>query len=210
MRSLSSTCRWRGGKRQHAGWCNIIRRAPRPPLPPRPNVPRPANQGGRGPMEALEKKCRGVIFCYTDISDEAGPLQLPAVLRQASLHPALSGSAKDGERLSQSPSPASATATVRCDAKLTPEARAGHHRRDAERRDRRSHLHDHAHRWPQRGERRRRARTARGGDLSGQGPELANAQSCSRRRRGTMRAAPWPTRSRVQAGAPGGRRHCEM
>src|SRR5262249_6975119 len=41
------------------------------PLPPPVNAPRVASQGGRGPMQALETKCKGLILCYTDVSDEA-------------------------------------------------------------------------------------------------------------------------------------------
>jgi hypothetical protein len=91
-------------------------------LPPRPNVPRPANQGGRGPMEALEKKCRGVIFCYTDISDEAARYNyLPFSDKHRSIPAVWVG--KTGSDYLKSVS-GKATATVRCDAKLTPEARA--------------------------------------------------------------------------------------
>jgi len=41
------------------------------PLPQQVNAPRVASQGGAAPMRALETKCRGLILCYTDVSNEA-------------------------------------------------------------------------------------------------------------------------------------------
>lgn len=92
------------------------------PLPPRPTVPRIANQGGRGPMEALEKKCKGIIFTYNDVSDEAARHNyLPFSDKHRSIPAVWVG--KSGSDYLKSVS-GKATATVRCDAKLTPDARA--------------------------------------------------------------------------------------
>ncbi|MEI7931833.1 MAG: hypothetical protein WCI21_02090, partial [Alphaproteobacteria bacterium] len=41
------------------------------PLPPISPAPRIASQGGGAPMAALETKCKGLILCYNDVSDNA-------------------------------------------------------------------------------------------------------------------------------------------
>ena len=51
-------------------------------------------------MALLEDKCKGIIFCYTDVIDEAARLQLPAVQRSASQDPGRMGRPEVG-RLSQ-------------------------------------------------------------------------------------------------------------
>jgi hypothetical protein len=92
------------------------------PLPPAPSTPRVASQGGRGPMEALEKKCKGLILCYTDVSDEAARYNyLPFSDKHRSIPAVWVG--KSGSDYLKSVS-GKATATIRCDAKLTPDARA--------------------------------------------------------------------------------------
>jgi hypothetical protein len=92
------------------------------PLPPVPTGPRVANQGGRGPMEALEKKCKGIIFCYTDVSDEAARYNyLPFSDKHRSIPAVWVG--KTGSDYLKSVS-GKANVTMRCDAKLTPDARA--------------------------------------------------------------------------------------
>jgi hypothetical protein len=86
------------------------------------SAPRPASQGGRDEMTLLEDKCKGIIFCYTDVADEAArhnylPFsdmhrKIPAVWvgqKSAAYLKSISGKA---------------TASVACKALLTPDSRA--------------------------------------------------------------------------------------
>jgi hypothetical protein len=91
-------------------------------LPPVPTVPRIANQGGRGPREALEAKCRGIIFCYSDVSDEAARYNYLPFSDKHRTIPGVWVGRKSTEYLKSISG--RATATVRCDARLTPNARA--------------------------------------------------------------------------------------
>src|SRR5262249_36828379 len=91
-------------------------------LPPVPTVPRIANQGGRGPMEALEQKCKGIIFCYSDVSDEAARYNYLPFSDKHRMIPAVWVGKTSTEYLKSISG--KATATMRCDAKLTPNARA--------------------------------------------------------------------------------------
>jgi hypothetical protein len=91
------------------------------PLPTPVTAPRVASQGGRGPMAALEGKCKGIIFCYTDVSDEAARYNYLPFSDQHRKIPAL-WIGKTGSDYLKSVS-GKATATMRCDAKLTPDAR---------------------------------------------------------------------------------------
>ncbi len=91
-------------------------------LPAIVDAPSPAAQGGRGPMQALEGKCKGLILCYTDVSDEAARYNyLPFSDKHRAIPAVWVG--KSGSDYLKSVS-GKATATVRCDAKLTPDARA--------------------------------------------------------------------------------------
>jgi hypothetical protein len=92
------------------------------PLPEPVKAPRVASQGGRGPMAALEGKCRGIIFCYTDVSDEAARYNYLPFSDQHRKIPAL-WVGKKGSDFLKSVS-GSGWATIKCDAKLTPDARA--------------------------------------------------------------------------------------
>jgi hypothetical protein len=92
------------------------------PLPEPVAAPRGASQGGRGPMAALEGKCKGIIFCYTDVSDEAARYNYLPFSDQHRTIPAL-WVGKRGSDYLKSVS-GKARATIKCDAKLTPDARA--------------------------------------------------------------------------------------
>jgi hypothetical protein len=85
-------------------------------------APRPASQGGREEMALLEEKCRGIIFCYTDVADEAARHNyLPFSDRHRRI-PAVWVGQKAAAYLKSISG--KATATVICNAKLTPDARA--------------------------------------------------------------------------------------
>jgi len=85
-------------------------------------APRPASQGGRDEMALLEDKCRGIIFCYTDVADEAARHNyLPFSDRHRRI-PAVWVGRKSAAYLKTISG--KATATLTCNAKLTPDARA--------------------------------------------------------------------------------------
>ncbi|HYM35799.1 MAG TPA: hypothetical protein VET48_10415 [Steroidobacteraceae bacterium] len=84
--------------------------------------PRPASQGGRAEMELLESKCRGIIFCYTDVIDEAARYNYLPFSDKHRKTPAIWVGQKSADYLRTISG--KATATLRCDAKLTPNARA--------------------------------------------------------------------------------------
>jgi hypothetical protein len=92
------------------------------PLPEPVKAPRVASQGGRGPMAALEGKCRGIVFCYTDVSNEAARYNYLPFSDQHRTIPALWVGKADSDYLKSMSG--KATAFLRCDAKLTPDARA--------------------------------------------------------------------------------------
>src|SRR5258707_8621174 len=82
----------------------------------------PAGQGGRDIMEIFEHRCKALIMCYTDVSNDAARHNyLPFSDKHRVLPCIWSGAA--GSRYLQSVS-GKATATLRCDAKLMPDARA--------------------------------------------------------------------------------------
>jgi hypothetical protein len=85
-------------------------------------APRPASQGGRDEMALLEGKCKAIIFCYTDVADEAARFNYLPFSDQHRKIPALWVGQKTAAYL-QSIS-GKATATLTCNAKLTPNARA--------------------------------------------------------------------------------------
>ena len=82
----------------------------------------PAGQGGRDIMEIFEHRCKGLVMCYTDVSnDTARHNYLPFSDQHRSLPCIWAGA--EGSKYLQSVS-GKATATIRCDAKLTPDSRA--------------------------------------------------------------------------------------
>ena len=85
-------------------------------------APRPASQGGRAEMELLESKCKGVIFCYTDVADEAARYNYLPFSDKHRKIPALWVGQKTAAYLKTISGRASATLT--CKAKLTPNSRA--------------------------------------------------------------------------------------
>jgi len=92
------------------------------PLPTPVTAPRVASQGGRGPMAALEGKCRGIILCYTDVSNDAARYNYLPFSDQHRKMPGLWVGKADSDYLKSVSG--KATAAMRCDAKLTPDARA--------------------------------------------------------------------------------------
>jgi hypothetical protein len=92
------------------------------PLPPLVDAPRVASQGGSGPMRVLESRCKGLILCYTDVSNEAARYNYLPFSDQHRKIPALWVGAEDTRYLKSVAG--RATATLRCDARLTPNARA--------------------------------------------------------------------------------------
>ena len=92
------------------------------PLPPASTAPQVKAQGGREIMQALENKCRGLILLYSDVSEEGARYnyqpfsdvhrKIPAVwLGNTSVEYLKTVAGK-------------ANVSVRCDAKVTPNARA--------------------------------------------------------------------------------------
>ncbi|HEX4348489.1 MAG TPA: hypothetical protein VHZ73_13015 [Vicinamibacterales bacterium] len=82
----------------------------------------PAGQGGRDIMEIFEHRSKGLIMCYTDISNDAARHNYLPFSDQHRLLPCIWAGA-DGSKYLQSVS-GKATATIRCDARLTPDSRA--------------------------------------------------------------------------------------
>ena len=94
------------------------------PIQPLMGEPHPSNNLGQGgvAMKTLEEKCKGLILCYTDVGREAVRY---AILPFTDVHRKIPGlwSGKPECDYLQSVS-GKATATIRLDAKLTPDARA--------------------------------------------------------------------------------------
>lgn len=85
-------------------------------------APRVASQGGRDEMALLEDKCRGIIFCYTDVLDEAARYNyLPFSDKHRKIPAVWVGPSSAAYLKTIS---GKASATVACKAKLTPDARA--------------------------------------------------------------------------------------
>ncbi len=93
-----------------------------PNLPPETLRPNPANQGGRAQMELLENRCRALVLCTNDVSNDTARYSYLPFSDQHRKIPALFVGA-DGSKYLQSVS-GKATLTLRCDATLTPNARA--------------------------------------------------------------------------------------
>jgi hypothetical protein len=85
-------------------------------------APRPASQGGRDEMALLEGKCKGILFCYTDVMDDAARYNYLPFSDQHRKIPALWVGQKTAAYLQSISGKASATLT--CNAKLTPDSRA--------------------------------------------------------------------------------------
>ncbi len=92
------------------------------PLPQPVGAPRVASQGGQAPMAAVENLCKGVILCYTDCSSDAARHNYLPFSDQHRKIPGLWVGRDDAAYLISMTGRASAT--MRCDAKLTPNARA--------------------------------------------------------------------------------------
>lgn len=92
------------------------------PLPPPVNAYRVASQGGQAPMAGVENLCKGIILCYTDVSNEAARHNYLPFSDQHRKIPGLWVGKADADYLRSVSG--KATATMRCDAKLTPNARA--------------------------------------------------------------------------------------
>ncbi len=91
-------------------------------LPARVGGNSPSGQSGREIMEVFENRSKGLILCYTDVSDDtARHNYLPFSDKHRSL-PAIWAGAQGSAYLKSVSG--KATATIRCDAKLTPDARA--------------------------------------------------------------------------------------
>ena len=82
----------------------------------------PAGQGGREIMEIFEHRCKALIMCYTDVSNDAARHNYLPFSDKHRVLPCIWAGA-EGSRYLQSVS-GKATATLRCDARLTPDARA--------------------------------------------------------------------------------------
>jgi hypothetical protein len=84
--------------------------------------PNPASQGGRASMEAVEGKCKALILCYTDVSDDAARYNWLPFSDKHRTTPALwvGRAGSDALRVASG----RASVTLRCDATLTPDARA--------------------------------------------------------------------------------------
>jgi hypothetical protein len=94
------------------------------PLPKEVDAPSPGTSAFQAipSMAALEGKCRGVIFCYTDVSNDAARHNfLPFTDKHRETTSLWVGNA-DAQYLKSVSG--KAVATMRCDAKLTPDARA--------------------------------------------------------------------------------------
>jgi len=85
-------------------------------------APRPASQGGRAEMELLEGKCKGIIFCYTDVMDEAARYNYLPFSDKHRKIPALWVGQRTAAYLKSISG--KATATLTCNARLTPNSRA--------------------------------------------------------------------------------------
>jgi hypothetical protein len=85
-------------------------------------APRPASQGGRDEMALLEDECKGIIFCYTDVMDEAARHNYLPFSDKHRKIPALWVGQKSAAYLKSMSG--KVTATLSCKARLTPDARA--------------------------------------------------------------------------------------
>ncbi len=92
------------------------------PLPPASSAPQIKAQGGRTIMAALEDKCRGLILCYSDVSEEAARYNYQPFSDKHRKIPAVwVGNTSVAYLKGMS---GKANVALRCDAKVTPNARA--------------------------------------------------------------------------------------
>lgn len=92
------------------------------PLPPYPATPNVFASGGRTAMETVEGKVKALVLCYTNLSDEAGRYNYAPFSDPHRKTPALRVGRNSGQYLKSVAG--KATLTLRCDAKLTPDARS--------------------------------------------------------------------------------------
>ncbi len=85
-------------------------------------APAASGAGGAGLMKALEGRCRGFVLCYTDVSNDAARHNWLPFSEPHGAVPALWVGADSSPYLKSVSGKASLT--LRCDAKVTPEARA--------------------------------------------------------------------------------------
>jgi hypothetical protein len=85
--------------------------------------PNPANQGGRAQMELFENRCRGLVLCTNDVANDTARYSYLPFGDQHRKIPCLFVGG-DGSKYLQSIAASKAVLTMRCDAKLTPDARA--------------------------------------------------------------------------------------
>jgi hypothetical protein len=85
-------------------------------------APSASGAGGAGLMKALQEKCRGFVLCYTDVSDDAARHNWLPFSEPHGAVPALWVGASSSPYLKSVSG--RATLTMRCDAKVTPDARA--------------------------------------------------------------------------------------
>jgi hypothetical protein len=90
--------------------------------PPDVNRPNPANQGGRAQMELFEHRARALVLCTNDVSNDTARFSYLPFSDQHRTIPCLFVGA-EGSRYLQSVS-GKGMMTLRCDATLTPNARA--------------------------------------------------------------------------------------
>lgn len=84
--------------------------------------PNPASQGGRPSMEAVESKCKALVLCYTDVSDEAARYNWLPFSDKHRKTPALWVGRSGSEALKAASG--RSTVTLRLDATLVPDSRA--------------------------------------------------------------------------------------
>lgn len=92
------------------------------PLPPPPTYTSPQSQIGRAAMEAVNGKCKGLILCYSNVSDDAARYNYLPFGDPHRLTPALWVGQKGGKILRDLAG--KGVVTMRCDAEVTPDARA--------------------------------------------------------------------------------------
>lgn len=88
---------------------------------PIPTSPNPLLQGGKPSMDAVEGKVKGLVLCYVDVSDDGARHNYLPFGDPHRKTPALWVGRKGSEYLKSVSGKASLT--LRCDARLTPEAR---------------------------------------------------------------------------------------
>lgn len=91
------------------------------PLRPYPATPNVFSAGGRVAMEAVEGKVKALVLCYTNLSDEAGRYNYAPFSDPHRKTPALRVGKSSGDYLKSVAG--KAAIQLRCDAKLTPNAR---------------------------------------------------------------------------------------